>query len=141
MEAMVSEGVDDPRFRALLIGLFAALAICLAMAGVFGVMAYAVEQRSKEIGLRMALGASAGSVLRLILGQGFVLVAAGLGLGLVGALAATRLLEAALFQVRPIDISVYIGVVVVLSLGTLLAGSLPARRAAVVDPVAVLKAE
>ena len=69
------------------------------MAGVYGVMAYAVEQRSKEIGLRMALGASQGSVLRLILGQGLILAAAGLALGLAGAVAATRLLETVLFEV------------------------------------------
>ena len=92
MEATVSKRVAAPRFRALLFGVFAGLAICLAMAGVYGVMAYAVEQRSKEIGLRMALGASKESVLRLILGQGLVLAAAGLAVGLAAALAATRLL-------------------------------------------------
>jgi putative ABC transport system permease protein len=141
MDATVSERVQDPRFRAQLFGLFAGLAVCLAMAGVYGVMAYAVEQRSKEIGLRMALGADRASVLRLILGQGFALAATGLALGLAGAVAATRLLETALFQVRPIDISVYVAVVLVLGLGTFVAGYLPAWRAAVVDPVKVLKAE
>ena len=141
MDATVSERVQDPRFRAQLFGLFAGLAVCLAMAGVYGVMVYAVEQRSKEIGLRMALGADRASVLRLILGQGFALAATGLALGLAGAVAATRLLETALFQVRPIDISVYVAVVLVLGLGTFVAGYLPAWRAAVVDPVKVLKAE
>jgi predicted permease len=141
MDATVSERVQDPRFRAQLFGLFAGLAVCLAMAGVYGVMAYAVEQRSKEIGLRMALGADRASVLRLILGQGFALAATGLVLGLAGAVAATRLLETVLFQVRPIDISVYVAVVLVLGLGTFAAGYLPAWRAAVVDPVKVLKAE
>ena len=89
----LAKRVEDPRFRALLFGIFAGLAVCLAMAGVYGVMAYAVEQRSKEIGLRMALGASQESVLRLILGQGLVLAAVGLALGLAAAVAATRLLD------------------------------------------------
>ncbi|MGH9174158.1 MAG: FtsX-like permease family protein, partial [Vicinamibacterales bacterium] len=141
MEATVSERVEDPRFRALLFALFAGLAMGLAMTGVYGVMAYAVEQRSKEIGLRMALGADKGSVLRLILGEGFVLAAAGLVLGLAGAIAASRLLETVLFQVTPVDIQVYLGVIVMLAVGTLAAGYLPAWRAAVVDPVEVLKTE
>jgi len=141
MDAQVSRSVEDPRFRALMFGLFAALAVCLAMAGVYGVMAYAVEQRSKEIGLRMALGADRSTVLRLILGQGLVLAAAGLVLGLVGAVAATRLLETVLFEVRPIDLPVYVGVIGLIGLVTLLAGYLPARRAAVVNPVEVLKTD
>jgi putative ABC transport system permease protein len=141
MEATVSKGVEDPKFRALLFGVFAGLAICLAMAGVYGVMAYTVEQRSKEIGLRMALGASTRSVLRLVLGQGVVLAAAGLALGLAAAAAATRLLAAMLFQVRPVDTQVYLGVVVLLGVVTLAAGYLPARRAAGVDPVEILKTD
>lgn len=139
MEATVSRGVEAPRFRALLFGVFAGLAVCLAMAGVYGVMAYVVQQRSKEVGLRMALGASRGSVLRLILGQGLILAAAGLALGLVAAVAATRLLATMLFQVQPVDPQVYLGVVVLLGVVTLVAGYLPARRAAIVDPVEVLK--
>jgi putative ABC transport system permease protein len=141
MDATVSAGVEDSRFRALLFGLFAALAVGLAMAGVYGVMAYAVEQRSKEIGVRMALGADQASVLRLILGQGLVLACAGLVLGLAGAFGATRLLETVLFQVRPIDIPVYLGVIALVPIVTLLAGCVPAWRAAIVNPVEVLKAE
>jgi predicted permease len=141
MEATVSQGMEDPSFRALLFGLFAALAVCLAMAGVYGVMAHAVEQRSKEIGLRMALGADKASVLRLILGHGLVLACAGLVVGLAGAAAATRLLETVLFQVRPIDIQVYLGVIGLVAVVTLLAGYVPAWRAAGVNPVEVLKAE
>jgi putative ABC transport system permease protein len=141
MEAAVSERVEDPRFRALLFGVFAALAVCLAMAGVYGVMAYAVEQRSREIGVRMALGADRMSVLRLILGQGLIHACAGLVLGLAGAGVATRLLETVLFQVRPIDIQVYVGVIGLVAIVTTLAGCVPAWRAAVVNPVEVLKAE
>ncbi len=96
LESDVSENVAAPRFRTLLFGVFAGLAVCLAMAGVYGVMAYAVGQRSNEIGLRIALGASQGTVLRLILGEGLVLAAAGLALGLAGAIAGTRLLTSVL---------------------------------------------
>jgi ABC-type antimicrobial peptide transport system permease subunit len=95
--------------------------------------------RSKEIGLRMALGADTTSVLRLILGQGIVLAAVGLAFGLARAVAATRLLETVLFEVRPIDLPVYLGVIGLIGLVTLLAGYLPAWRAAVVNPVEVLK--
>jgi putative ABC transport system permease protein len=141
MEARVSNGVESPRFRAVLFAVFAGLALCLAMAGVYGVMAYAVERRSSEIGLRMALGATRGSVLRLILSEGAVLAAAGLALGLAGAAMATRVLTTVLFEVRPVDIQVYLAVTVLLSVITLLAGYFPARRATVVDPVKVLKAD
>jgi predicted permease len=141
MEAQVSKGVEDPRFRALLFATFAAFAVCLAMAGVYGVMAYGVQQRSKEIGLRMALGASKGSVLRLILRQGLVLTGVGLTVGLAAAAAATRLLEKVLFEVRPVDAQVYLGVVLLLTFVALLAGYLPARRAALLDPAEVLKPE
>jgi predicted permease len=141
LEAALSKSVEDPRFRALLVALFAGLAVCLAMAGVYGVMAYGVQQRSREIGLRMALGAGTGSVQRLILRQGLVLAAIGLAVGLAASAVATRLLTTVLFEVRPVDAEVYLGVVVLLAAATLLAGYLPARRAARMDPVAVLKAE
>jgi putative ABC transport system permease protein len=141
MEANLSKRVQDPRLRAMLFGAFAGLALCLAMAGVYGVMAYGVEQRSKEIGLRVALGATQGSVLRLILGQGLVLAAAGVAVGLAAAVAVTRLLTTMLFAVKPIDAQVYAGVVVLLSIVTLVAGYIPASRASVVDPVEVLKTE
>jgi predicted permease len=141
MEAQVSKGVEDPRFRALLFGIFAAFAVCLAMAGVYGVMAYGVQQRSREIGLRIALGASRRSVLRLIFRQGLVLTGVGLAVGLAAAVAATRLLRTVLFEVRPVDPQVYLGVVVLLTLVALVAGYLPARRAAALDPAQVLKSE
>jgi putative ABC transport system permease protein len=92
MEALLSENVAAPRFRTLLLAVSSGLALCLAMAGVYGVMAYAVGQRSSAVGLRLALGASTGSVLRLILGQGLALAGIGLALGLAGAFANSRLL-------------------------------------------------
>ncbi|MCU1339936.1 MAG: hypothetical protein JWO19_5517, partial [Bryobacterales bacterium] len=141
LESDASENMATPRFRTLLFGLFAGLAVCLAMAGVYGVMAYAVSQRSNEIGLRMALGASTGSVLRLVLRQGLVYAALGLALGLVAAIAATRLLTSMLFQVRPNDPWVYLAVAVLLGVVTLLASYVPARRAAKIDPLTALRQE
>jgi putative ABC transport system permease protein len=141
MEAQLSKGVEDPRFRAWLFGVFAGFAVCLAMAGVYGVMAYGVQQRSREIGLRIALGASRTSVLGLIFQQGLVLTGAGLAVGLAAAFAATRLLETVLFEVEPLDPQVYLGVILLLTLVALVAGYLPARRAAALDPAQVLKAE
>jgi predicted permease len=141
MEAIVSDNVAAPRFRTLLFGLFAALAASLAIAGVYGVMTYAVGQRSNEIGLRIALGASTASVLRLILGQGLALAGFGLALGLTAAVAGTRLLTTMLFQVKPNDPLVYLAVAVLLGVVTLLAGYVPARRAAKIDPLAALRQE
>ena len=137
----MSKSVEDPSFRALLFGIFASLAVCLAMAGVYGVMAFGVQQRSREIGLRMALGASQASVLRLILEQGLLFNAAGLAVGLGAAVAAARLLTTVLFEVEPIYAQVYVAVAVLLWLVTFLASYLPARRAAGLDPAAVLQAE
>jgi predicted permease len=141
MDATMSKRVEEPRFRALLFGVFAGLAVCLAMAGVYGVMAFGVQQRSKEVGLRMALGASRAAVLQLILKKGLALAAAGLAIGLVAAVAATRLVSTMLFEVKPLDFQVYAGVVVLLGVVTLLAGYLPARRAAALDPMTVLKTD
>jgi putative ABC transport system permease protein len=139
MEAMVSENVAAPRFRTVLFAVFAGLAVCLAIAGVYGVMAYAVSQRANEVGLRIALGASTGSVVRLVLGQGLALACIGIGLGLAGSVAGTRLLRSMLFEVQPNDPFVYMAVALLLGLVTLIAGYLPARRAARIDPVVALR--
>jgi putative ABC transport system permease protein len=141
MESIVSENVAVPRFRTLLLSVFAGLALCLALAGVYGVMAYAVGQRSKEIGVRMALGANRGSVVRLVLGQGMILTAIGLVLGLAGAFASARLLTTMLFQVRPTDPMVYLAVTLSLTAVALLATYVPARRACTIDPLATLRQE
>ena len=141
MEARLAENVAVPRFRTLLFGIFAGLAVLLAMAGVYGVMAYAVGQRSNEIGLRLALGAGAGSVLRLILSQALTLAGIGLALGLAAAIAATRLLTTILFQVRPNDSQVYLAVAALLAVVALAAGYFPARRASRIDPLAALRQE
>jgi predicted permease len=141
METLLSENVAAPRFRTLLLAVFAGLALCLAMAGVYGVMAYAVGQRSSEVGLRMALGASTGSVLRLILGQGLALAGIGLALGLAGAFASSRLLTTMLFQVRPTDPMVYVAVAILLGAVALVASYVPARRASRIDPATTIRQE
>jgi putative ABC transport system permease protein len=141
MQELLSENTAAPRFRALLLGIFAGIAVCLAMAGVYGVMAYAVSQRASEIGLRMALGASQGGVLRLILRQGMALTGAGLVVGLIASLALTRLVASMLFAVKPGDPPTYAGVALLLGLISLTACYIPARRATRVDPVSALRQE
>ena len=141
MEALLAENVATPRFRTLLLGVFSAVALCLAIAGVYGVMAYAVAQRSNEIGLRMALGASARSVLGLILRQSLRVTVIGLVVGLLGALAASRLLAAMLFHVEPADPLVLLSVAALLGFVSLVAMYIPSRRAAAIDPLAALREE
>jgi putative ABC transport system permease protein len=141
MDASLYEEVAVPRFRTLLLGTFAGLALCLAMVGVYGVTAYAVGQRSNEIGLRMALGATPGDVLRLIFKQGIRLAAVGMALGFLGALAGTRLLTSMLFEVAPGDPGTYGGVAAILGFMVLSAVYVPARRAANVDPLVALRQE
>ncbi len=141
MEASLAENVAAPRFRTLLLTIFAGLAVALAMAGVYGVMAYTVGQRSNEIGLRMALGASAGDVVRMVLGQGAALAGIGLVLGLAGAVAATRLLESVLFEVKPFDPITYAAVAALVLVIALAASYIPARRAAGLDPLDALRQE
>ncbi len=141
MEASLQENVASPRFRTLLFALFAGLAVCLAMAGVYGVTAYAVGQRLNEIGLRMALGATPGAVLGLVLKQGLALAGAGLVLGLAGAAAASRLLTSFLFEVKPGDPLTYLVVSVLLALVALAASYFPARRATQVDPLEALRGD
>jgi len=120
---------------------FAAVAVCLATAGIYGLMAYAVQQRSQEIALRMALGAERRAVLRLILGRALAIAFGGLIVGLAAAAALTRFLSTMLFEVKPFDPQVYLGVAILLSIVALVAGYVPARRAAALDPAEVLRAE
>ena len=141
MEASLAQNVAAPRFRTLLFLVFAGLAVCLAMAGVYGVMAYVVGQRLNEIGLRMALGATPGDVLGMVLKQGLALAGAGVVLGLAGAVAATRLLTSFLFEVKPGDPVTYVSVAVLLALVAMAASYLPARRATKIDPLAALRQE
>jgi ABC-type antimicrobial peptide transport system permease subunit len=139
METLRAENIAPQWFRTLLFGIFAGLAACLAMAGVYGVMAYLVGQRSSEIGLRMALGATPRDVSRLMLGQALRLAAVGSAIGLVGSLAASRLIASMLFEVRPADPGTYAIVAILVAAAALAASYFPARRASRLDPLATLR--
>jgi len=141
MEASLSENVAAPRFRTLLLGIFAALAMCLAMAGVYGVMSYVVGQRANEIGLRMALGASPRDVLRLVLRQALSLTFVGIAIGLAAAAATTQLLASMLFGAKATDPLTYLAVAAFLGVVALAASYIPARRAMHVDPIVALRYE
>jgi putative ABC transport system permease protein len=141
MDVLVGEHLAAPRFRAVLVTLFGAVALSLALAGIYGVMAYTVAQRSREIGLRMALGATPQNVLWMMMSQGTRLVAAGLAVGLLGAAAATRLLTTMLFAIKPSDGITYVSVVIVLGVMSTVAIYLPARRSSKVEPLAALRVD
>ncbi|MEK6281444.1 MAG: ABC transporter permease [Acidobacteriota bacterium] len=141
LDAIIGESLSPERFSATLLTLFAVLAICLASVGVYGVVAYTVVQRTHEIGVRMALGAQRRDIMTLVLGQGIRLALAGVALGLIGALASTRLLSTLLFGVSPYDPLTLIAVPFALTLVALLACYIPARRATKVDPLVALRYE
>jgi predicted permease len=141
LEQMVGESVSQPRFYMLLLAIFAATALALSAVGIFGVMSYMVAQRTREIGIRMALGAAPRAVLRMVVGGAVVLALLGVGLGLVGALAGSRLLAALLFGVSPTDPTTLASVAAILTGVAIAASYLPARRAVRVDPMVALRGE
>jgi putative ABC transport system permease protein len=141
MDEVVATSVAQQRLTTMLLGIFAGAALLLAVVGIYGVIAYSVTQRSREIGIRMALGAQRGDVLRMIVSQAAALVAAGIVIGGIGALLLTRLMEGMLFEVQPTDPMTFTVVAAVLALAALAASYVPGRRATRVDPVIALRAE
>jgi putative ABC transport system permease protein len=141
LDNLIGTTLAQPRFHMALLGCFAGVALVLSAIGIYGVIAYTVAQRTREIGIRMALGAQRTDMLRMILRQSFAIVAVGLAAGLLGSLATTRLLKSLLYGVSAQDISIYALVLVVLSAAALIASYIPARRAMKVDPMVALRYE
>ncbi|HLG95346.1 MAG TPA: ABC transporter permease [Bryobacteraceae bacterium] len=141
MNQVISESTARQNFNMLLLSIFAALALLLAAIGIYGLMSYSVEQRLQELGIRMALGAGARDMLRLVIGQGLKLTGIGAVVGLAAAFALTRLLASLLFGVKSTDPLTYIFVALILSAVALLACFIPAMRASKVDPVIALRCE
>jgi putative ABC transport system permease protein len=141
MEEVLADSLGQRRFAMQVVSLFGVLALLLASIGIYGVMAYSVNQRTREIGIRVALGASRGTILRWVLRQGLVLIGVGVGVGLLSALALMRLLRSLLFGVQTTDIITYIALSAVLAVVALLACYIPARRATKIDPLVALRYE
>ncbi|HEU4387242.1 MAG TPA: ABC transporter permease [Blastocatellia bacterium] len=141
MEQWLSESLARRRFAMLMLGLFALVALLLAAVGIYGVMSYTVAQRTREIGVRVALGAQTGEVLRMVVQQGMSLAGIGIGIGLVTSLFATRLMTGLLFGVRAADLITFVTIVAVLAVTALLACLIPAQRATRVDPMIALRYE
>jgi len=141
MDHIVSESITQPRFNLFLLGLFSAVAMLLSAAGIYGVTAYTVTQRTHELGIRLALGAQVRDVMRMILGQGMAVIGVGLVLGLASAFALMRLLRSLLFGVGENDPVTFVVITLVLLLVALVACYIPARRATKVDPLTALRYE
>ncbi|HSB12525.1 MAG TPA: ABC transporter permease [Blastocatellia bacterium] len=139
MEQLVSRSVSEPRFNMMLLTFFSGLALALASVGIYGVMACSVAERTREIGIRMALGAEGRDVLRLVLRQGTALIVVGVGLGLLAGLAVTRVIASFLFEVSASDPATFVSIALLLGVVALLACYIPARRATRVDPMVALR--
>jgi putative ABC transport system permease protein len=141
LEDVVTESVAERRFALLLLVLFALVALFLAGVGLYGVVAYAVSLRTQEIGLRMAIGAQRGNVLRMVVGGGMKLALAGVAIGIAGALALADIVESLLYDVTPFDPASYAATSLILLAVAALACYVPARRAMSVDPLVALRRE
>ena len=141
METLIAQRTGPRRFSVMLVSGFAALALVLASIGLYGVMSYTVTLRSRELGVRVALGAAAGDVLGMVLEQGVRLAVAGVGIGLVAALLLTRVMRSMLFGVGVVDPETFVLVPLVLLAVAALASYVPARRATRVDPIEALRSE
>ena len=141
MEQVITESIWQPRLYAMLFAVFAGGALLLALIGIYGVMAFLVQTRTHEIGVRMALGATARDVFKLIVGRGMKLTVIGVVIGVVGAIALTRLMQGLLFNISATDPVTFVLISILLSLAAFFACYIPARRASKVDPLVALRYE
>jgi putative ABC transport system permease protein len=141
MDDLLDATTVEPQFYSRMLGSFSAIALLLASIGIYGVMAYSVAQRTREIGIRIALGAQRSNIFRSVMGRSAVVIASGVAAGLAGAFAVTRVLEKLLFDIKPTDAATYVLVSAMLIVVALLASYLPARRATSVDPMIALRYE
>jgi putative ABC transport system permease protein len=140
-DELVTQSVSERRFQTMLLGLFAALALVLAMVGIYGVISYSVSQRTPEIGIRMALGATRGGILKMVIGRAMLLVVVGIAAGAAGAYGLSSYLKTLLFEVKPGDPWTYASIAILLAVVALAASLVPARRATRVDPMIALRYE
>ncbi|HET7101611.1 MAG TPA: FtsX-like permease family protein, partial [Terriglobia bacterium] len=141
LQQLLSRSVAVPRFLTLFLGMFASLAVLLAAVGLYGLVSYSVSLRTRELGIRMALGAEKRDLVRMVMGQGLRLTLVGVAIGIAGALALTRFLASLLYGVKPTDPLTFIAVSLILIAVALVACYIPARRAAKVDPMVALRYE
>jgi ABC-type antimicrobial peptide transport system permease subunit len=141
MDEVVSTANAEPRFELMLLAVFAAVALCLAAVGIYGVMSYTVSRRTHEIGIRVSLGAGTAEILRLVFREALILAGTGLVIGVVGAVLLSRLMAGILYGVRPTDPVTFVGVAALLLFVAAIATYFPARRAMLVDPMVALRYE
>jgi ABC-type antimicrobial peptide transport system permease subunit len=141
MEEVISRSVGRPRFYFILLGTFAAIAIILAASGLYGLLSYAVAQRTREIGIRSALGGTRRRIVGLVAREGVYLVGLGIALGVTASILLTRLMVSMLYGVSPLDLTTWASATAVLMAAAVLAAIIPARRAANVDPLVAIRAE
>ena len=141
MDRVLAQSIARQDFNMILLSVFGGVALLLAAIGIYGVMSYTVEQRTNEFGIRMALGAGAGQLLRLVVGHGLALAGIGVAIGLAASFGLTRLMSSLLYGVKATDLASFAGVAAVLSAVAAIACYIPARRATRVDPVLALRRE
>ena len=141
MDSLITTALKQPRFNLVLVGIFAATALLLAAVGIYGVMSYLVEQQTREIGIRSALGAKRSHILKLVIGRGVGMAFVGVVLGIIASLALSRFLAGLLYGVTAVDPLTFIGISVLLLIVSVLACYVPARRATKVDPLVALRYE